>query len=148
MVNSSSFLIGCVGAIAPEILRLYKLRSSIRITWSWSYVLVSIPFILLGGFVAYILEPQNYYAAFYSGISTPFIVNAIAKETQQASSTQDIPVVQDIPLDSGINSVPRGGDEYVAERGKGVGASREKDVPVTPSTHKKKMDLKDFFRAL
>ena len=148
MVNSSSFLIGCVGAIAPEILRLYKLRSSIRITWSWSYVLVSIPFILLGGFVAYILEPQNYYAAFYSGIGTPFIVNAIAKETQQAASTQDIPVVQDIPLDSGINSTPRGGDEYVAERGKGVGGSREKDVPVTSSTHKKKMDLNDFFRAL
>ena len=100
METSTSFLIGCVGAIAPEILRFYKLRSSIRINWSWSYILVSIPFMLLGGLVACLLEPQNYYAAFYTGISTPFIVNAIVKETQQVEKSQDIPVVNQIPLNN------------------------------------------------
>ncbi len=79
--------------IAPEILRLYKLRNSLRFIWSWSYVLISIVFVLLGGFVAYILEPSNNYAAFYSGVGTPFIINAITKETQGAATPQEILVV-------------------------------------------------------
>ena len=146
MGTSTSFLIGCVGAIAPEILRFYKLRSSIRISWSWGYILVSIPFILLGGLVACLLEPQNYYAAFYAGVSTPFIVNAIVKETQPVAKSQDIPVVKEIALDN-----PRGG-EYVAEKGKGI-RDRNKEKPatttaITSSSHKRKMNLQDFFRAL
>ncbi|ELS04180.1 hypothetical protein Xen7305DRAFT_00039080 [Xenococcus sp. PCC 7305] len=154
MVNSTSFLIGCVGAIAPEILRLYKLRSSIRLNWSWGYVLVSIPFMLLGGFVAHILELSNNYAAFYAGISTPFIINAIVKETQQANKSQDISVVKDIPLAS--DAAPRGrGGEDVATRGKGI-SDREKEASLTNmqetqdklSRNKKQMNLQDFFRAL
>ena len=96
------FFIGCVGAIAPEILRFYKLRNSLRFSWSWSYVLISIVFVLLGGFVAYILEPSNNYAAFYSGVGTPFIINAITKETQEAVRPQEIPVVKNINSDTQI----------------------------------------------
>ncbi len=57
--NYEIFFIGCVGAIAPEILRLYKLRNSLRFTWSWGYILISIVFVLLGGFVAYIFEASK-----------------------------------------------------------------------------------------
>ena len=147
METSTSFLIGCIGAISPEILRFYKLRSSIIISWSWGYILVSIPFILLGGLVACLLEPQNYYAAFYAGISTPFLVNAIVKETQKVEKSQDIPVVKEIPLDN-----PRRGEEYVAEKGKGT-SDRNKKKPatitaITSSSNKRKMNLQDFFRAL
>ena len=77
------FLIGCIGALAPEIIRLYKLRSSPVVSWSWGYLLVSIPFVLLGGFIAYILEPTSNYAAFYTGVSTPFIVTTLAKESER-----------------------------------------------------------------
>ena len=77
------FLIGCIGALAPEIIRLYKLRSSPVVSWSWGYLLVSIPFVLLGGFMAYILEPTSNYAAFYTGVSTPFIVTTLAKESER-----------------------------------------------------------------
>ena len=57
--NYNVFFIGCVGAISPEILRLYRLRNSLRFTRSWGYILISIVLVLLGGFVAYILKPSN-----------------------------------------------------------------------------------------
>jgi len=77
------FLIGCIGALAPEIIRLYKLRFNPSVRWSWSYLLFSIPFILLGGFMAYILEPTTSYAAFYTGVSTPFIVTTLTKDAER-----------------------------------------------------------------
>ena len=116
--NYEVFFIGCVGAIAPEILRLYKLRNSLRFTWSWAYVLISIVFVLLGGFVAYILEPSNNYAAFYSGVGTPFIINAITKETQGAATPQEIPVVNN-PNSDTIITVP-GRDTGITRVDKGI----------------------------
>lgn len=90
------FLFGCLGAIAPEILRLYRLRNNIKkFSWSWGYALVSLLFVVLGGSIALILEPRNAYTAFYSGVSTPFIINAIAREAEEASGTEAISVTQD-----------------------------------------------------
>lgn len=77
------FLIGCIGALAPEIIRLYKLRFSPTVRWSWGYLVVSAPFVLLGGFMAYILDPATSYAAFYTGVSTPFIVTTLAKDSER-----------------------------------------------------------------
>ncbi len=82
-LTSNPFLIGCIGALAPEIVRLYKLRSSPVVRWSWGYLLVSAPFVLLGGFMAYILEPATSYAAFYTGVSTPFVVTTLAKDSER-----------------------------------------------------------------
>jgi hypothetical protein len=76
------FLMGCIGALAPEIIRIYNLRLSPTLRWSWSYLLFSFPFILLGGFMAYILEPTTSYAAFYTGVSTPFIVTTLVKDSE------------------------------------------------------------------
>ena len=144
------FFIGCVGAIAPEILRLYKLRNSLRFTWSWAYVLISIVFVLLGGFVAYILEPSNNYAAFYSGVGTPFIINAITKETQGVATPQEIPVVNNpnsntqitVPSrDSGITRVDKGITEEEVRQ-------KERDRLEKIALHHKKMSFQDFIRAL
>ncbi|NEQ29858.1 MAG: hypothetical protein F6K04_02455 [Leptolyngbya sp. SIO4C5] len=79
----NSFLVGCIGSLAPEIIRLYKLRLNPTLRWSWGYLLFSIPFVLLGGFMAHILEPTTSYAAFYTGVSTPFIVTALAKDSER-----------------------------------------------------------------
>jgi len=81
------FLIGCIGALAPEILRLYNLRLKPDFQWSWGYLIFSFPFILLGGFIAYILEPTTSYAAFYTGVSTPFIVTMLAKDSEREAKT-------------------------------------------------------------
>ena len=102
------FLVGGVGAIAPEIVRLYNLRFQPKLRWSWGYILFSIPFVLLGGFVAWILEPSNYYAAFYSGISTPVLVTTIAKNTGQGILTPDNGVKQ--PATPSNEPISKGGD--------------------------------------
>ena len=135
--NYQVFLIGCVGAIAPEILRLYRLRNTLKFSWSWSYILISFAFVLLGGFVSYILEPSNNYAAFYSGVGTPFIINAIAKETQ----TQGITVPQ-----TALNT-PHKEDEIIRES-KGISEQEEQEKLSQADKSLKKMSLSNFFGAL
>lgn len=76
------FLMGCIGALAPEIIRFYNLHLSPTLRWSWGYLLFSLPFVLLGGFMAHILEPTTSYAAFYTGVSTPFIVTTLIKDSE------------------------------------------------------------------
>ena len=137
--NYQVFFIGCVGAIAPEILRLYRLRNTLAFSWSWSYILISIAFVLLGGFVSYILEPSNNYAAFYSGVGTPFIINAIAKETQ----TQAIPAPQ-------LATKPTQTDQEdeITRAGKGISKSEEESTLSKADQNLKKMCLSNYFRAL
>ena len=153
--NDHFFFIGCVGAIAPEILRLYRLRNSIRFTWSWGYIVISIVFVLLGGFVAYILEPSNNYAAFYSGVGTPFIINAITKETQEAITPQEIPVVRDSYSDT-QTTIPKPETE-VTRIGKGINNSNKTPISSSPqeqvllkqqARRDRQTSLKEFFRAL
>jgi ABC-type transport system involved in cytochrome c biogenesis permease subunit len=75
------FLLGAVGALAPEIIRLYEIRNDPqRFTWSWFYLIVSILFVALGGFVAVVLPSKNPQGAFYAGISTPVLVNTVLKK--------------------------------------------------------------------
>jgi len=74
------FLLGLVGALAPEVIRLYKLRSSrAAFSWSWFYVVISIVFGVLGGTVAVILPATTHLAAFYAGVSTPLIISTILR---------------------------------------------------------------------
>jgi hypothetical protein len=124
----STFVIGCIGATAPEVVRLYNLRSEPRFQWSWGYVLYSIPFILLGGFIAWILEPSSKYAAFYAGISTPVLVTAVAKNSSlgTSSSPPETPPPP-LPAPSIAPSLPSSPVED-QRRGKGV----EPGAPVIP----------------
>lgn len=78
--NWTMFVLGAVGALAPEIVRLYQLRNDpASFTFSWFYVFVSVPFVVLGGIMAVVLPAQNAQSALYAGISTPLVVNSILK---------------------------------------------------------------------
>jgi hypothetical protein len=79
-----NFWIGCVGAAAPEALRLYNLRSQPVFRWSWGYLLFSIPFLIVGGFIAWVLEPSTRWAAFYSGLTAPVLLTTVLKDTAKA----------------------------------------------------------------
>ncbi len=136
-----TFFIGCIGAVAPEILRLYRLRDSIRFNWSWGYILISIIFVLLGGFITYILEPSNNYAAFYSGVGTPFIINAITKETQQVATSQEILVVTKVSEEAEVTRVDKGITPKTS-------SEQEREALNQASFNQKKINIKDFFRAL
>ena len=90
--NWSMFLLGVVGAAAPEIVRLYDLRSApYRFTWSWFYLIVSILFVALGGFVAVVLPANNPQGAFYAGISTPVLINTALKRGSSGRKLKNIP---------------------------------------------------------
>ena len=81
MSSKEVFLIGMVGAMAPEIVRLYQLRTRpSQFKWSWFYVLVSILFACLGGTIALALPATSYWGALYAGISTPVLINAVLQK--------------------------------------------------------------------
>lgn len=77
------FIFGCIGALAPEIVRLYNLRtkSQFRFRWSRFYVLISVLFALLGGIIACILPSTTYYGAFYAGVAAPVMVTTIKRNS-------------------------------------------------------------------
>jgi hypothetical protein len=76
-----AFLLGAAGAAAPEVLRLYELRTNpADFTWSWNYMFLTIPFLLLGGLVAVILPATTIWGAFYTGLSLPVTLSAAAKK--------------------------------------------------------------------
>ena len=74
LFGADIFICGCVGAAAPEIVRLYKLRHR-PFTFPKSYFLISIFFFLLGGFVAVILPAITLWGAFYCGITLPSLIS-------------------------------------------------------------------------
>jgi ABC-type transport system involved in cytochrome c biogenesis permease subunit len=86
------FFLGLVGALAPEVVRLYEMRSDPqRFTLSWFYLIVSILFVALGGFVAVVLPAQNPQGAFYAGISTPVLINTVLKKGSGAPKLKGMP---------------------------------------------------------
>jgi hypothetical protein len=75
-----AFLLGMIGALAPEIVRLYAIRTRpSRFRWSPFYLVISFLFACLGGVVALALPATNYWAALYAGVSTPVLVTAILR---------------------------------------------------------------------
>lgn len=79
----TNFAIGCIGAIGPEIYRLYNLRTKnlSKSDWPWSYLLYSVLFAMLGGFIAFVLEPTTRWAAFHGGLTTPAFLTTVMKNT-------------------------------------------------------------------
>ena len=58
------FIAGCIGAVAPELLRLYQIRlRARRIVFSRFYYAISVLYVLLGGYVA----------AIFPSVDTPFL---------------------------------------------------------------------------
>lgn len=84
-----AFLLGAAGAAAPEILRLYELRNhSEQFEWTWNYLFLTMPFLVLGGLVAVVLPATTIWGAFYSGLSLPVIISAAAKKAPAGSTGQ------------------------------------------------------------
>lgn len=85
-----TFGLGCLGALAPEIVRLYSIRTQpSRFKWTSFYIVVSILFACLGGILAIVMPATTPWGALYIGISAPILVNSIAKKaiamTQQGT---------------------------------------------------------------
>jgi hypothetical protein len=101
-----AFIVGVLGAAAPEIMRLYNLRTNPKFQWRASYFLMSLPFFLLGGIVALILPSTTYYGAFYAGLTAPVTINAVVKKAGELSEAGEVTP----PEPKGIRrGVPRGG---------------------------------------
>lgn len=79
-----NFAVGCAGALAPESWRLYNLRTNPRLRWSLGYVSCTIPFLIVGGFISWTLEPTTKWAAFYSGLTAPILLTAAMKDTAKS----------------------------------------------------------------
>lgn len=84
ILKSNQFVLGCIGAMTPEIIRLYKIKtikpSIDNITY---YVLLNIAYIIMGGVVAWLLEASSFYAAFYIGASWDTMISAIGFKPSQ-----------------------------------------------------------------
>lgn len=79
METSLVFVVGMVGALAPEVVRLYALRTKGESLTAF-YLGISLLFAALGGFIAVILPSTTYWGAFYAGISAPIVVSTAAKK--------------------------------------------------------------------
>jgi hypothetical protein len=91
MNNSTIFLLGALGALAPEIVRLYSMRNSpSRFRWSWFYLVVSLLFASLGGVIALALPAVTYWGAIYTGVSTPVLINTILKKANKERPLKSI----------------------------------------------------------
>lgn len=82
-----TFLLGVIGALAPEIVRLYSIRTK-QFKWSWFYLIISVLFACLGGVIAMFLPTVTYWGAFYAGISTPVFVNKILEKGMDISQPE------------------------------------------------------------
>jgi len=72
------FLLGFLGALAPEIARLYAKRwKKQSAKFSWWYVVISGLYALVGGIIATILPAVNYLAAFYAGVTWPLSISTV-----------------------------------------------------------------------
>jgi|GEM_PF-5405311 hypothetical protein len=81
------FAMGCIGAIAPEIVRLYKIRTKPLPRFPRSYYLISILFALLGGVVAIILPATTLWGAFYAGVSLPVLISGAGGKNPTSAPT-------------------------------------------------------------
>jgi len=76
------FLFGCAGAIAPELIRLYKLRlRADEIRFRPSYFALILPFVILGGIVAVVLDTSPVWGAFAAGAAVEYTVSAVASSS-------------------------------------------------------------------
>lgn len=85
------FLVGSVGALAPELVRLYGLATGGKqVVWSPGfYIPISVLFAALGGLIAVILPSENLQSAFYAGVSTPVLISTALKKIRGTPMTGD-----------------------------------------------------------
>ncbi|UCE25075.1 MAG: hypothetical protein JSU74_03230 [Candidatus Zixiibacteriota bacterium] len=116
----SFFILGCIGALAPEIVRLYRLRTKAEaFEWSWFYLIISVLFSGLGGLIAWILPATTYYGAFYAGVTTPVIVTTMLKQTKALGEREELKHVREMVRkpETEPTEPPPAAEERVAARG-------------------------------
>jgi hypothetical protein len=75
------FVLGIIGGFAPEALRLFSLKTQPdRFRWSWNYVFLSIPFLIISGVIAVVLPAVSTWGAFYAGVSAPVVINTALRQ--------------------------------------------------------------------
>lgn len=78
----SRFIWGCVGACAPEVLRLFRIATSHtnrRVTKNIKFYLVIVPiFVALGGLFAVAWGDDNPWKCLWVGASLPVIISGLA----------------------------------------------------------------------
>jgi hypothetical protein len=79
--DRQSFMWGCLGAILPEVLRLYTIATHQQNYphFSWPYIIISIIFMLSAGGLTVAWKPENSFKAIWIGISFPTLVSTLAK---------------------------------------------------------------------
>lgn len=133
----SIFVLGCAGALAPEIVRLYKLRTKKHaFEWSWFYLVISLFFSGLGGLIAWILPATTYYAAFYAGVTAPVFITAVLKQSKTLGERE---YVQE------FREILRKREEAKEETGKAEGEMWSTHIP---SPRNPRFLLNDFVNAL
>ncbi|NUQ95738.1 MAG: hypothetical protein HOY79_04000 [Streptomyces sp.] len=89
MDSAVVFSLGMVGALAPEIVRLYSIREDPkRFAWSWFYLIASMAFAALGGLLALVMPATTYWGALYIGVSTPVLINSMARKGRQLTQPE------------------------------------------------------------
>ena len=84
------FALGCIGALAEELVKLYGLRMNPpKGVFSLWYCLASIPYAVLGGIVALILPATTAWGAFYAGITMPMLISTAAKHRKKPRTLSD-----------------------------------------------------------
>jgi hypothetical protein len=75
------FILGFLGACAPEIVRLHRMRTKPppRKEFSWFYFIISIVYASLGGAIAIMLPAVTQYGAFYAGVTMPCTLSAMLR---------------------------------------------------------------------
>ena len=83
------FACGCIGAVAPEIIRLYKLRQHRGdIDFPWWYFAITIALAVLGGVVAVMLDSSPIWSAFVAGAAIQYTISALAGSGDGMVATQ------------------------------------------------------------
>ena len=84
------FALGCIGALAEELVKLYGLRRTPpKGVFSLWYCFASIPYAVLGGIVALILPATTAWGAFYAGITMPMLISTAAKHRKKPRTLSD-----------------------------------------------------------
>lgn len=79
------FLWGVVGGVAPEILRLWRLRDEVW-TPTRHYFPISIALALLAGAMAVAFAASTPLAALYVGVSTPYLISTMVAAASAGSA--------------------------------------------------------------
>ena len=76
--NIVNFIAGFIGALAPEIVRLYKIRRE-RLSFPSTYYPITFLYAFVGGYLGAIIADINLFYAFGVGVALPVVISLAGK---------------------------------------------------------------------